>query len=121
MDPGLKAEWQGKKNVFVSHPADPNTGCVLSKTVAVPAGKKTTLRLVVGHSPQGDFDLIVRADGRQLLRTPVSKATAKNTWLEKDVDLTPLAGKKVKLEMVNQPTGWMCEAAYWAKIAVTSE
>jgi hypothetical protein len=125
MDPGLKAEWEGKKNVFVTHPADPNTGCVLSKTIDVPAGKKTTLHLIVGHSPHGDFDLIVRADGTQLLRTPVSHATAKGLWLETSVDLSPLAGtpagKKVKLELVNQPTGWSFEAAYWAKIEVKTE
>jgi hypothetical protein len=121
MDPGLKAEWEGKKKVFVTHPADPNTGCVLSKSIDVPAGKTTTLRVVVGHSPNGDFDLIVRANGRQLLRTPVGKATAKGLWLEKSVDLSPLAGTKVNLELVNQPSGWMCEAAYWAAIDVKSE
>ena len=40
-----------------------------------PEGKKTKLRLVVAHDPQGDFDLVVRAGGKELLRKPVSKAT----------------------------------------------
>jgi hypothetical protein len=122
MDPGLRAEWQGRKHVLVTHPLDANTGCVLSKTVDVPAGRKTALRLVVGHDPQGDFDLIVRADGKQLLRKAVSKDTVTDGhWLTQTLDLSSFAGQKVKLELVNQPTGWAYEAAYWAEIAVRSE
>jgi hypothetical protein len=123
MDPGLRAEWGGRKNVLVTHPLDENAGCVLTKKVRVPAGKKTKLRLVLAHDPQGDFDLIVRANGQQLLRKPVSKATATDDpWLVQEVDLSPLAGEKpVKLELVNQPSGWSFEAAYWAEIAVVTE
>ncbi|MBI5384584.1 MAG: ADP-ribosylglycohydrolase family protein [Verrucomicrobia bacterium] len=122
MDPGLRTEWEGRKNVLCTHPLDRNTGCVLSKTVAVPSGKKTTLRLVVGHDPQGDFDLIVRADGQQLLRKAVNKDTCTTGhWLAQEIDLSKFAGKSVKVELVNQPSAWLCEAAYWAEIAVTSE
>jgi hypothetical protein len=123
MDPGLRAEWGGKKNVLVTHPLDETTGCVLSKKISVPAGKKTRLRLVVGHDPQGDFDLIVRANGQELLRKPVSKATATDDpWLVQEVDLSAFAGKKApKIELINQPSGWSFEAAYWAEIAVASE
>jgi len=120
MNPGFRDEWGGRKNVLVTHPLSRNTGCVLSKTVDVPSGKKTTLHLVVTHDPEGDFDLIVRADGKQLLRKSVDAATA-DGWLVADIDLAPMAGKSVKLELVNQPSGWHMEAAYWAEIAVRSE
>ncbi|MBN1345350.1 MAG: ADP-ribosylglycohydrolase family protein [Phycisphaerae bacterium] len=116
MDPGLWPEWGGKKKVLVTHPLNQTTGCVLAKTVDVPAGKKTTLRLVVGHHPNGDWLLVVRADGRVLLERTVGKDTAKSGWLAQEVDLTPCAGKSVKLELINQPSGWMCEAGYWAEI-----
>jgi hypothetical protein len=77
---------------------------------------------VVGHDPQGDFDLIVRANGQELLHKPVSKDTcADGHWLMEAVDLSSLAGQQVKLELVNQPTGWSYEAAYWAQISVVSE
>ena len=122
MSPGLRAAWQGRKNVLLTHPLDRQTGCVLARNVALPKGKKTTLRIVVGHDPQGDFDLIVRVDGKQVLRKPVSPATAtEGHWLTQEVDLSPLAGRQVKLELVNQPTGWRYEAAYWAEIAIRSE
>jgi hypothetical protein len=121
MDPGLRAEFGGKKNVFVTHPLDRNTGCTLSNEVDVPTGKKTTLRLVVGHDPKGDWDLVVRADGKELLKKAISKDTAVGGWLEVRVDLSDDAGKKVKLELVNQPSGWAWEAGYWAQIAVESQ
>jgi len=121
MDPGLRAEEQGRKNVLVTHPLDKQTGCVLTKSVVVPLGKKTNLRLAVGHHPQGDWDLIVRADGKQLLRQPIDRTTAPGGWTEVVVDLSPLAGRTVQLELVNQPTGWAWEAGYWAGIRITSE
>ena len=121
MNPGLRAEWAGRKNVLATHPLDRETGCVLSRTMAVPAGKKTMLRIVVGHDPQGDFDLIVRADGRQLLRRTVGPKTTQAHWLTETVDLSGYAGKSVKLELLNEPNGWSYEAAYWAEIAVRSE
>lgn len=122
MDPGLRAAWDGKQNVLATHPLDQQTGCVLSRTVAVPAGRKTTLRVVVGHDPQGDFDLVVRADGKELLRRPVGAKTAtQGHWLQQSVDLSPWAGRSVKIELVNEPSGWSYEAAYWAGIDVASE
>ena len=42
--------------------------------------------------PQGDFDLIVRADGRQLARKPVNPQAATDHWLALDVDLSSLTG-----------------------------
>jgi hypothetical protein len=120
MAPGLKDKWGGKQKVFVTHPLDRKTGCVLSKTIAIPAGKTTVLRLVVGHHPKGDWVLVVRADCKELMRRPVGHQTAAGGWMNVDVDLSALAGKTAKLELVNEPTGWSNEAGYWAKIAVES-
>ena len=89
----------------------------------MPADKKSTLRLVVGHDPQGDFDLILRVNGKELVRKPVSKATATDDpWLVQEVDLSGFAGRKAaKIELINQPSGWAFEAAYWAEIKVVTE
>lgn len=122
MEPGLRAEWGGRKQVLVTHPFDQQTPCVLSQVATIPAGKQTRLRVVVGHDPRGDFDLVIRADGRELLRKPVSKATAaEGVWLTEVVDLSQFAGRKVKLELLNQPSGWSWEAAYWGELALASE
>jgi sugar phosphate isomerase/epimerase len=105
--------------VLVTHPLDRDTGCVLSRTVDLPRGTKASLRWVVGHDPQGDFELIVRANDQPLLRKPVSRETVTDGhWLKETLDLSAFAGHRVKLELVNQPSGWAYEAAYWAEITV---
>jgi len=121
MDPGLRAEWGGKKKVLVTHPLNRETGCTLSKKVGIPAGKRTRLRLVVGHHPQGDWMLLVKAGGKELLRKTIGKDTATDGWMEVSVDLSGYAGKSVSLELVNQPTGWSYEAGYWAEISLQSK
>ena len=120
MDPGLRQQEMGKSNVLVTHPLDRRTGCQLSRQVKLPAGKKTTLRLTVGHHPEGDWDLIVAADGKEIVRKAVSKETAPDGWMQTEVDLSDFAGKEVKLELINQPTDWKNEAGYWAEISLVS-
>lgn len=121
MNPGLRAEWGGKKNVLLTHPLSRTVGCVLSKKVKIPAGKKTTLQLVVGHHPEGDWTLLVKADGKELLKKSVGGETAESGWIEIDLPLTRYAGKEIKLELVNKASDWKFEAAYWARIELISE
>ena len=122
MDPGLKEQELGKSNVLVTHPLDHRTGCQLSKQVKLPAGKKTTLSLTVGHHPEGDWDLIVAVDGKEIARKAVNKqTTGRDVWMQAEIDLSDYAGKKVKLELINQPTDWKFEAGYWAEISLVSK
>jgi hypothetical protein len=37
------------------------------------------------------------------------------------VDLSEYQGKSVLMELYNQPTGWLNEAAYWEKITIETE
>jgi hypothetical protein len=121
MNPGLRAEWGGKKKVLLTHPLSRTVGCILSKKIKIPAGKKTKLQLVVGHHPEGDWTLLVKADGKRLLKKSVGRETAENGWMQVDVPLSAYAGKEIKLELVNQPSDWKFEAAYWAKIDLISD
>ena len=122
MDPGLRREWGGRKNVLVTHPLSRTAGCTLSRKVEIPAGKKTALHLVLANDPRGDFELIVRADGVQLLKKTIAgKQEGPGGWTTIDVDLSAMAGKTPNVEIVNQPTAWSWEAAYFAEIKVTSE
>jgi len=121
MDPGLRRELRGRENVLLTHPLSESIGCVLTRTVELPAPQKTVLKLVVGNDPRGDWDLIVKADGRQLLRKTIGPETTTLGWTEVKVDLSRFAGKAVKLELVNQPTGWRFEAAHWAEISLESQ
>lgn len=118
MDPGLRPEWNGRKNVFMTHPLDRQTPCVIARTVEIPADRKVLLRLTVGHHPGGDWTLVVRANGEELLRQTVGEKTAQNGWLDVTVDLSRYAGQKVRIELLNEPNGWSWEAGYWAKIDI---
>ena len=121
MDPGLRPEEQGRKNVLATYPKALDTPCVLSRKVDIPAGKTTTLKLSVGHHPLGDWALVVKADGKELLRKPVGKTTATNGWLDVSVDLSEYKGKSVMLELLNKPSGWNFENGYWEKISIESK
>ena len=65
MNPGLRDEL-GRKNILVTHPLNPNTACVLTRKVELPADKQTALHLVVGHHPKGDWKLIVKANDKTM-------------------------------------------------------
>lgn len=121
MNPGLRQDWQGEKNVLCVHPLDRETGCSLKRTISVGKDKKTLLRLQVGRDPQGDFDLIVKAGGKEIYRGEVGKTTTVNHWLKLSLDLSEFAGKDVELELINQPSGWQWEAAYWKTIEIVEE
>ncbi len=118
MGPGLRDEALGKSNVLVTHPFDRRTGCQLSRELKLPAGQKTVLRLTIGHHPEGDWALIVAVNGKQKTRKLVGKETAPDGWMQTEIDLSDFAGKKIKLELINHPTGWMHEAGYWAEISL---
>jgi len=120
-DAGFYREMHGKNNVLVTHPLNRDTGCVLAKSVKIPKGKKTTLSLIVSHHPKGDWILLAKANGEELLNMPVGKETTNNGWMQVEVDLSDYTGEEVHLELINQPNDWEYEAAYWAEIKLISE
>ena len=120
MTPGLYPELRGRRNVLVTCPLNPVQGCVLSRKLQVPSGKTTILRLVVGHDPRGDWDLVVAVNKRPLVRKSIGMSTTDLGWTEVRADLSPYAGQTIELQLVNQPTGWHYEAAYWAEISLQS-
>ena len=112
-------KYLGRDNVLQTHPLNETTPCILYKTLKLPAGKKSFLCMDVGHRPNEDWDLRVKADGKELLKMSVDKQTTPDGWMEVMVDLTEFSGKTVKLELLNQASGWSGEMAYWSKIAIS--
>jgi hypothetical protein len=110
----------GQADWLVTHPQSEEVGCVLFKQIEVPTGK-TQLRLTVGHHRQGDWELVVKADEDELLRTTVGSETTVNRTRDIQVDLSQYAGSEILLELINVASGWHYEAAYWGKIAIVTE
>ena len=123
MDPGFRESLRGKNNVLVTHPIDRTAPCVLTKTIDIPDGKKTALRLVVGHHESGDWDLVIRINGSPQKTVDINKTLTNNTgWAEVIFDLTPFAGNNnVKIDLENKASGWAYEAAYWSEIEIISK
>lgn len=121
MNPGARAAYEGRKDVFMSHPLNESVGCVLSRQVDVPADGKSALRLTVGRDTRGDFTLLVKVDGKTLVEQKIGPKTSDQIWWNVEVDLSDYAGKSVEVELVNKADGWSFEAAYWAEIAVRTQ
>jgi putative membrane-bound dehydrogenase-like protein len=118
---GLVKVHFGREGVIRTHPLRQGVPCVLTRTVDLPTGKKSKLRLSVSHHPLGDWQLIVKANGEKLYDGLVGPKTTKNGWLDTEVDLTKFAGTKVTLELHNHPNNWSNEFGFWEKAEVVSE
>jgi len=118
MEPGFYENVNGIENALMTHPMNQDTPCILSRDLEIPVGKRTYLRLRVGHHPEGDWTLIVKADGQELYQTTIGSTV--NGLQGVNIDLSNYAGKTVKLELLNQANGWRFEAAYWTQIELDS-
>ncbi len=125
--PGLKEQMLGRKNVFVTTPLARDVPCRLMYTVAVAKQKKTTLRLTVGAAPEGQWELLVLAESRELLKRTIGGVTAAAgsppapPWVDVSVDLAGFAGQQVHLELQNRQGGSAHCEAYWADVRIVEE
>ena len=117
MKPGLRQQWQGRNNVLLTHPRSREVPCVLSRRVEIPSGKKTALRFAVTNHPKGNWTLVVRIDGDEVLK----KSIEDTKWQEFRIDLTQHAGETIKIELENRASDWAFEAAYWSRIELQEE
>ena len=127
MDPGLRLEFEATTvGVIpvgvVTHPPRQGEAVTLSRTVNVPSGQPK-LHFEVANAPHGDFRLVVRVNGAEMLATVLRNPNEKdNRWNPQafDLSLEPWAGKEATIELVNEPNGWMCEAALWTNLKLTA-
>ena len=128
MDPGLVPTFRtasGDVNGLLrTHPPKQGEPVVLSRTVKVPHGDPK-LHFAVTHSPRGDFRLVVRVNGETVRSEVIGDAAAPDgkpfrfpQMRTFDISLEPWAGKDATIELLNEPTGWYCEAALWQDIRI---
>lgn len=120
MEPGYRDSWHGREGVLLTHPLNRETACVLHREVEIPVGKSRFV-VEVGHHARGDFELVVKVAGEEVLRTVVGAQTATNHWFAGAIDLSRWAGQRVSIEVANQANGWSNEAAYWHALRIESE
>lgn len=118
---GILAEHLGRPGVLRTHPVERNRPCILLGTFTLPEGKKPHLILDVSHDSQGDWRLVVAANGERMLDEMISKEKAKNGWMSFNVDLSKFAGKEVKIQLINQANDWSYEFGYWGRVELHYE
>ena len=107
----------------MTHPESREVGAVLSGKATAP--QNSGLRFFVSHhlsdDQSGDYELIVRIDGKERLRTVVSKdSVAADGWQEISIPFAQEGedassdSKEYFIEIVNQPNGWSWEAMFIA-------
>jgi len=72
----------------------------LFRRLEVPVGKKCELRLRFGNPPEKRWKLTVRVAGQTLLEQLVEDANGSNGWRDAVIDLTPWAGRRVTVELI---------------------
>jgi hypothetical protein len=120
MNPGILPEFRGKENVFLTHPKGKGVPCILSREIELPQNRESSLLLSVSYHPQGDWDLVVKINGKEILKQTIG-SDKKKDWTDLKVNLSKYAGQKVKIELLNMPNGWSYEAGYWSQIEIQNK
>ncbi|MBS0202482.1 MAG: PQQ-like beta-propeller repeat protein [Planctomycetes bacterium] len=94
----------------------------LLQMVDVPVGRRTSLRLRFGNAPNQKWVLTVRADNQQLLEQLVGDPPGNNGWHDAAVDLTPFAGKRIPVQLIQSPPPKEQHSeAFWKRADVVVE
>ena len=117
----LLKEIEGRQQVVRTMPPAQDKPCILRAPVSVAKGRKTVLEISASRYPDADWNLIVKADGQDLLNSPVNKDTVKDGWSDHEIDLSRFAGKNIVVEVHNHPTGWHYEHAYWQRLRIVEK
>ena len=118
---GVVAEHFLRPSVVRTHPATAESPAIFSGRFTLPKDKNSRLALAVSHHPQGDWRLVVKANGQIEHDSIVAAKTTIDGWLELSIDLTKFTGESVDLELRNEANGWSYEYGYWGRIEIISE
>jgi hypothetical protein len=121
MEPGVR-EFNGLPDVLITHPIDRNAPAALVRSVTLPAGRPSLHLKVAAWTEAGaDWELRVLVDGKRVEQKVIRSA---DRWQDVVVDLSPYAGKTVKLRLENASGGaspWAWEAGCWARAEIRAE
>jgi len=128
---GLPVLGSGAINAaFITHPQSEASPAMITKTVEIPRGKTTTLKLAVtgyeGRDQQ--WELLVRIDMADVFQKVITGTKERHKPVtdlqEINIDLTPYAGKEIMIDLYNRPAPGgnpLTALAYWGKIGIVSE
>jgi hypothetical protein len=115
---------------FTTHPQSEASPVMITKSVEIPKGKTSTLKLsVTGYDGRDqEWELLVRVDMADVFQKVIKGKKKRNKLVtdlqEIDIDLTPYAGKEIMIDLYNRPAPGgnpITALAYWGKIDIVSE
>jgi hypothetical protein len=118
---GLQPFILGRRNVFVTLPLSGDVPCRLQTTRQLPADKLTQLEVDLGHTAEGEWELLVRVNEQEQLVKLINDETAPGGWTQIKVDLSPWAGQEARLQLVQRQTGEKSAWAYWSRIKLVEK
>ena len=117
----IVAEHAGRAGVLRTLPRSRQEPTVLRGEWEIPADKRTRLVLQISHEAQGAWNLAVEANSQRLHRSLIKSKSGEPEWQTLSFDLTPLAGKKIVLQLYQGVEEKRPSAAYWGQIEVISD
>ena len=102
-----------------TQPPDGKTPVSLFRTIAIPEGEPI-LHFEASYECNGEFRLVVRVGGKDVISSRIASKGPKDPALMRpfDIPLSEWAGKTVKIELVDEPTGNANCAALWRDIRI---
>ena len=117
--PRKRVDFAGRTNVLELHPFDGekrSQPAALVRSLAVPAEAPGSLVFDCAAHSRGDWDLVVRVDGREVKKQRI--APGEPRWNRVSIPLDPWKGRTVDVRLENHPSGWMYEFSYWSDLRV---
>lgn len=108
------SDFHGRKNVLLMHPFTKDKPTVLERTLKLEAGKPHKLTAIVAAHDQGDWELRVKVNGKEVKKQAIDHDGER--WKTVTVDLSEYAGQEVKIQLEGAATGWAWEFGYWAEV-----
>lgn len=110
------SDFHGRKNVLLMHPFAKDKPTVLERTMKLEAGKPHTLTATVAAHDQGDWELRVTVNGKEVKKQVIDHDGER--WKTVTADLSAFAGQEVTIQLEGAATGWAWEFGYWAEVRV---
>jgi len=119
--PGLRKQFCDREAVLVTNPLTKDIPCRLQTTRKLPKDKITELDLEVGHPPKCQWELVIRINEQEKLRTLINDQTAVGTWREIHFSLAEYAGREARIQIIQNTSGASSPMGYWSKIKLVEK
>jgi putative membrane-bound dehydrogenase-like protein len=116
--PAKFPEFEGRRNVLMTHPVDSKTPAAIVRAVNLPRDVKSVLSFGVAAHEKGDWELRVVVEGEVLRREKVGHDGPR--WRDIRVDLSAYAGRRIVIRLENAATDWLWEFGYWSDLKLES-